>query len=238
MILRRVMEHVKAQNWTAVAIDFVIVVLGVFIGIQLGNWNDVLRETVKERATIERLLTDFKLQEDLLQARVARAERLTRASGELLAIVRRGEEPDDREKIRSLIFDCLNTTFREAPPASYSELLASGALSKLNSLPLRESLVRYGQVNARWDYLAGQATAQKDESSKFRQAISIEIDTERFDKGDWSVSASSIKDYDWEVLKHAATSISIVQQHHWEQLDLHQKDLQAVRAVLQELEKS
>lgn len=32
MLLRRVIEHVKAQNWTAVALDFVIVVVGVFIG--------------------------------------------------------------------------------------------------------------------------------------------------------------------------------------------------------------
>ncbi len=39
MILRRITEHVKAQNWFAVAIDFVIVVGGVFIGIQVANWN-------------------------------------------------------------------------------------------------------------------------------------------------------------------------------------------------------
>ena len=29
MILRRVTEHVKAQNWSAVALDFFIVVVGV-----------------------------------------------------------------------------------------------------------------------------------------------------------------------------------------------------------------
>ena len=40
MLLRRVIEHVKMQNWTAVALDFVIVVVGVFIGIQVANWND------------------------------------------------------------------------------------------------------------------------------------------------------------------------------------------------------
>jgi large-conductance mechanosensitive channel len=28
------------QNWLAVFIDFVIVVIGVFIGIQVANWND------------------------------------------------------------------------------------------------------------------------------------------------------------------------------------------------------
>ncbi|MEM1145818.1 MAG: hypothetical protein AAGI88_24860 [Pseudomonadota bacterium] len=40
MLLRRVTEHVRAQNWTAVWIDFMIVVVGVFIGIQVANWND------------------------------------------------------------------------------------------------------------------------------------------------------------------------------------------------------
>lgn len=39
MILRRLSRHVKEQNWFAVGLDFLIVVFGVFIGIQLGNWN-------------------------------------------------------------------------------------------------------------------------------------------------------------------------------------------------------
>ncbi|MBT8471414.1 MAG: hypothetical protein KJN99_02355, partial [Marinicaulis sp.] len=47
MLLRRVIQHVKTQNWTAVGLDFVIVVTGVFIGIQLGNWNEA--RTFKDR---------------------------------------------------------------------------------------------------------------------------------------------------------------------------------------------
>ncbi len=39
MLLRRVIEHVKAQQWTAVALDFVIVVAGVFVGLQVQEWN-------------------------------------------------------------------------------------------------------------------------------------------------------------------------------------------------------
>lgn len=37
MMLRRVIEHVKNQQWTAVGIDFVIVVIGDFVGIQVSN---------------------------------------------------------------------------------------------------------------------------------------------------------------------------------------------------------
>ena len=39
MRLRRIIEHLAAQHWTAVWIDSVIVVVGVFIGIQVSNWN-------------------------------------------------------------------------------------------------------------------------------------------------------------------------------------------------------
>ena len=40
MLFRRVLQHVKEQNWTAVALDFVIVVVGGFVGLQVSNWNE------------------------------------------------------------------------------------------------------------------------------------------------------------------------------------------------------
>lgn len=44
MLLRRVIEHVREQHWTAIGIDFAIVVVGVFVGIQVSNWNEMRRE--------------------------------------------------------------------------------------------------------------------------------------------------------------------------------------------------
>ena len=43
MLFRRVRKHVKAHDWFAVGVDFVIVVIGVYIGIQVSNWNDAAR---------------------------------------------------------------------------------------------------------------------------------------------------------------------------------------------------
>ncbi len=40
MLLRSITKHIKQQNWFAVFVDFFIVVVGVFIGIQVANWND------------------------------------------------------------------------------------------------------------------------------------------------------------------------------------------------------
>lgn len=56
MILRRLIEHVKKQHWTAVFLDFIIVVMGVFLGIQLGNWNEA--NAAKARET--ELLTELR----------------------------------------------------------------------------------------------------------------------------------------------------------------------------------
>lgn len=40
MILRRITQHVKAQNWFAVGLDFVIVVTGIWVALMAGQWAD------------------------------------------------------------------------------------------------------------------------------------------------------------------------------------------------------
>ena len=59
MLLRRITEHVKAQNWTAVALDFVIVVVGVYLGIQVNNWNEARAEARREAVYLAALKEDF-----------------------------------------------------------------------------------------------------------------------------------------------------------------------------------
>ncbi len=58
MLLRRITEHVKAQNWFAVGIDFVIVVIGVFIGIQVANWNEARVDRTQEREIVLQLIAE------------------------------------------------------------------------------------------------------------------------------------------------------------------------------------
>ena len=55
MLLRRLTRYVKDQNWFAVGVDFVIVIVGVFIGIQVANWNDVQKDKAGVTAALERL---------------------------------------------------------------------------------------------------------------------------------------------------------------------------------------
>jgi hypothetical protein len=59
MLLRRVIQHVKRQDWAAIFIDFVIVVVGVYIGIQVANWNDARLATERKEQIVQALITDI-----------------------------------------------------------------------------------------------------------------------------------------------------------------------------------
>ena len=59
LILRRITEHVQAQNWTAIVLDLVIVVVGVFIGIQVSNWNDARVARAEETEFVRSIRDDI-----------------------------------------------------------------------------------------------------------------------------------------------------------------------------------
>ncbi len=55
MILRRVAAAIRRQDWFAVLIEIAIVVIGVFIGLQVNNWNEARIERSQERAYLTRI---------------------------------------------------------------------------------------------------------------------------------------------------------------------------------------
>jgi len=59
VILGRIRSYVRAQDWTAVVLELVIVVLGVFIGMQVSNWNDERAARVAEREFVRTIRDDI-----------------------------------------------------------------------------------------------------------------------------------------------------------------------------------
>jgi hypothetical protein len=62
MILRRLSANLKAQNWMAIAIELVIVILGVFIGTQVSNWNQSRIEKQATQRMLEQLEPELRSQ--------------------------------------------------------------------------------------------------------------------------------------------------------------------------------
>ena len=58
--------NLRAQNWTAVAIELAIVIVGVFIGIQAANWNQARQQRSETRLLLSQLEVELGAFTDLL----------------------------------------------------------------------------------------------------------------------------------------------------------------------------
>lgn len=160
MLLRRVTQHMKAQNWLAVGIDFVIVVVGVFVGIQVSNWN----EARLDRQTGERHLAE--IAEDLREhldfheklygsavARIAAADYLLNAAGRVLpppdlrlsvARFEAPEVPTIPDEQLGAILGWLNLVrVTVSARNGYESLISSGNLGLLANRDLARDIQRY-----------------------------------------------------------------------------------------------
>ncbi|MBI1393571.1 MAG: hypothetical protein GC152_12585 [Alphaproteobacteria bacterium] len=142
MILRRIAEHVKAQNWTAVALDFVIVVTGVFIGIQVSNWNAARADDRRLEEQIAAFAVELDGNIEKIETYRAFAVGQIEAINELRAAF--AAAPDaDPAKIDALIFNTLRVLDLQPQLAAFEDLSASGGLRRLSGTPLRRTIARW-----------------------------------------------------------------------------------------------
>lgn len=153
MLLRRMTDHVRAQNWTAVGLDFLIVVLGVFIGIQVSNWNDGRKELRKEDAYLARLDAEMDVILERLESGILHYRQSTEAAALLLDArrIHRGEREGPLPADASLGQAMRMLRAGRVPagtPAAFREMVSSGELTILRSEALRDALFRYDEFAA------------------------------------------------------------------------------------------
>lgn len=90
--LLRVAEHIRTQNWTAIGIDFLIVVLGVFVGIQVANWNEARADRARERMLLGELRAEIAATIQVAERRHAGFGQITRSGERALAFLESGED--------------------------------------------------------------------------------------------------------------------------------------------------
>lgn len=61
MILRRLTKHIEDQNWFAVTLDFLIVVVGVLLAIQVANWNERRQDQSAYNDSVIRLVEELRV---------------------------------------------------------------------------------------------------------------------------------------------------------------------------------
>jgi hypothetical protein len=142
MILRRVREHVTGHNWFAVGVDFIIVVVGVFVGIQASNWNQARAERSQGREYRAMLLNDL---DSNLENLATRKHYYSWVRNEALAMLADLDRPASSLDQQFLVHAYQATQI--LPWAlkrnTYDEIVSTGAIASLGDPLLRDKISNY-----------------------------------------------------------------------------------------------
>jgi hypothetical protein len=144
MLLRSVTEHVRSQNWTAIWIDFLIVVLGVFVGIQVSNWNQGRRDSDRARGYLERVSTDLASDVLSLQRRREFWRDVIEHGHGAIRFAETGELVRGSAWKTVLAFYQASQIFPYVPvDTTYLEMRSAGEVSLIKDQGLRAALAQY-----------------------------------------------------------------------------------------------
>ncbi|NNE41790.1 MAG: hypothetical protein HKN14_12835 [Marinicaulis sp.] len=132
----------RDQNWFAVFLDFIIVVVGVFIGIQVANWNDgrQLRQTTL--TYYERLIDDLEAERTTQRELTAYYRQVKQHGLATLGRLQSGKAaPTERYFIDAYQASQVRTYTPQN--ATYNELLSAGIASAIPDADLRGRLANY-----------------------------------------------------------------------------------------------
>jgi len=144
MLLRSITKHVKDQNWFAVFLDFIIVVVGVFIGIQVANWNDERKDRIEEKMFLERLYQESQALLEVNSEELKKIESSTNHLAKALTVLFSDQETRDLSAQ-----ECAAVIRSHVYPKAYDqlpileELLGTGDLKLITNQSIKNELRAY-----------------------------------------------------------------------------------------------
>ena len=150
MLLRRLNQHVRNQNWFAVGLDLLIVIVGVYIGLQVQQWSNDRERQQREAKYLERL------HEEVLRTSELRAENValrhtTMSNLEVAHEYLIGEEVSGNPGSSACLAIAMIAVMSKVTPdlPTVAELFSAGQLDTLGSPEVRAGVVRFIQVSDR-----------------------------------------------------------------------------------------
>ena len=175
MILRRVIDHVRNQQWTAIWIDLVIVILGVFIGTQVSNWNAEWETGKKAAVFSERLKTDMRLEAWGYESLIEYYKDVALNADRTLATMEGELQLSDEQFVISA-YRATQYKYNDRYRATYDEMVSTGTIGLIADQKLRETAIIVF-TSPLFDEIS--ADGQKSQYREiFRRAVSKDVQRE------------------------------------------------------------
>lgn len=176
MILARITQAIREQNWTAVGIEFVIVILGVVIGFQVTAWNAAQQDIALERTYLERLAEEFDAIQVELDDHQGDLDDAREAAERFLAALDAGDAEAMQADAYALV-SITRVSEVQIQSAALHELISSGRLGLIRNEELRGALARLPLTEADAHGVFDQLKAQQiDIIAELRPHIRMTMD--------------------------------------------------------------
>ncbi|MBN8481560.1 MAG: hypothetical protein J0L88_08230 [Xanthomonadales bacterium] len=136
MFLRRMIENVRRQDWTAIAVELVVVVLGVFIGLQAANWNEDRLSAQRGAELTTRLRADLRVESWNFAMQIGYYGQV-RASALRAADALAGITPLDDEALLVAAYRATQYYENTRQRTTYDELISTGEMGLVTDPELR-----------------------------------------------------------------------------------------------------
>jgi hypothetical protein len=142
VLLRRISEHIKNQDWFTVWVEIAIVFLGVFIGLQADNWNDERIAKADAKIYYARLIKDLYAEESTRLAQIAYYQRTKRHGEAALAAIQQSDS-ELGEQFLIDIYQASQIWNYTTQRTTYDELVAGRIANTIPDADVRSRLANY-----------------------------------------------------------------------------------------------
>lgn len=191
-MLRHVIVHLRRQDWTAVFIELVVVVVGVFIGVQASNWNEQREMDRKAAVSSERLSADLREEAWGYAMNIGYFDQ-AQANARRAADALTGKIPLSDEALLIATYRATQFNGNTRRRVTYDELISTGEIGLIHDAALRDLAMRvYTDPVIDQISLDGQHSEYREE---FRKAIPYDVQLALAEKcGDHIVPVGNYED--------------------------------------------
>ncbi len=122
--------------------EIILIVIGIFLALQLNNWNEGRKDRIEEREVLERIYDELQGHVERMatggQGAPSRFEMIDR-----LISIFDGEPIEDNTAFLQEVMQVGNISIRKQVKSTYAELLSSGRFSLIQNVDLRNSIFEY-----------------------------------------------------------------------------------------------
>jgi hypothetical protein len=212
MIFGRIAQSIRTRDWSVLLIELLVVVVGIFLGLQVDDWNEERKENARETAYLERLLADVN---EMLanhatheEGAVSRLEGIFESFDALRSCTL---EPEQVTFFENTLLEHQGLERLEVVRSSYDEMVASGALARIDDATLKKQISEtYAEAVAAQQFIEYFTADLGRASDIIWRHVSFDLKPDVIERADlvdtWHTEAySQTVTYDFQELCESAT---------------------------------